>query len=110
MLYENLIKNCYEAQGIRGRWFDKEPLQMEIKAYFGIPKSASRKQQVEMVIGERAPTKKPDADNIAKIIMDAINGILWRDDKDVTSLMVNKVYSEKETVCVTVSWKEEKNV
>lgn len=84
--------------------------QLEIVAHVSVPSSWSKKRAAAALRGEVEPRVKPDADNIAKIIMDAINGILWRDDKDVTSLMVSKVYSEKETVCVTVCWKEEKDV
>lgn len=32
-------------------------------------------------------------DNIAKIVLDALNGEAWRDDAEVTELSVKKVYS-----------------
>lgn len=35
-------------------------------------------------------TKKPDADNVAKAVKDALNKILWRDDSQVCELIVRK--------------------
>lgn len=96
VLYENLIKSCYEAGDIKGRWFDKEPLRMEINALFGIPRSASRKQREEMIAGQRTPTKKPDADNIAKVVCDALNGIAYKDDTQIVSLHIKKSYTTDE--------------
>ena len=96
VLYENLIKNCYEAASSTERWFNKEPLRMCIKAYFDIPKSVSKKQREEMISAERTPTKKPDADNIAKVICDALNGVAYKDDTQVVSLYIEKTYTDKE--------------
>lgn len=68
--------------------------------------------------GWELPTKKPDADNIGKIVMDGMNPKMRRnkavhkmiqlvrgiyhDDKQVTSLLVKKRYSEYPRVEVTV--------
>lgn len=35
-------------------------------------------------------THKPDADNIAKLVMDALNGVAYADDAQVTKLTVKK--------------------
>ena len=40
------------------------------------------------------PTLKPDTDNIAKIVCDALNGVAYHDDKQITSLTVDKVWAE----------------
>ena len=39
-------------------------------------------------------TSKPDADNYAKLILDALNGVLWRDDAQVVRLFAEKVYCD----------------
>ena len=39
-------------------------------------------------------------DNIAKIILDGLNGVAYTDDKQVTRLEIEKVYSD--TPCVVV--------
>lgn len=48
------------------------------------------------------PTKKPDADNIAKVILDALNGVAWDDDKQVVNLTVNKRWDKIARVVVSV--------
>jgi len=39
-------------------------------------------------------TKKPDLDNLIKLIKDACNKIIWKDDAQVVSIFAEKVYSE----------------
>ena len=46
---------------------------------------------------------KPDCDNIAKNINDALNGIVYPDDKQIVCLSVNKFYSANEYVNVKIS-------
>lgn len=89
--YENLVKECYSLA--KGEWFTNEPLQMEITACYGIPKSASKKDRERMLSGELFPTKKPDADNIAKIICDALNGVAYHDDTQIVQLNIIKRYT-----------------
>lgn len=47
------------------------------------------------------PTTKPDWDNIAKNICDALNGVVYPDDKAIVTGSVKKVYSDLGD-CVTV--------
>lgn len=70
----------------------KTPVTVFIAAYYKIPKSESKKTKAKMVINKIRPTKKPDADNIAKIVMDALNGVAWKDDAQVVNLQVYKAY------------------
>lgn len=60
------------------------------------------REGVLMLDGKKNPTKKPDCDNIAKIILDALNGILYPDDSQITMLLVSKRYSENPRVEVTL--------
>ena len=40
------------------------------------------------------PTKKPDIDNIAKCVLDALNKLAYRDDTQVVTLRMEKHYGE----------------
>ena len=100
--YENLVRWCYKTAENSKRFPDDMPLKVIINAYYEIPKSASKKKRAQMLDGELRPTKKPDADNIAKIICDALNGIAYRDDAQVVTCIINKRYSEEPSVSVEI--------
>lgn len=69
------------------------PLMVLITAYLAIPKSARAKVSEGMIKGVIRPLKRPDADNIAKSITDALNGVAYADDKQIVRLTVAKYYS-----------------
>lgn len=96
VLYENLIKTSFVAVREKKTFFDKEPIEMYITAYFPIPKSTTKKDRERIRNKELFPTKKPDADNIAKVICDALNGVAYHDDTQVVKLTVRKQYTEGE--------------
>ncbi len=110
-VYENLVKVEYMAQCKGDPFPDKAMLRMDIKAYFAIPKSASKKAKAEMAAGARRPVKKPDADNIIKTIADALNGIAYHDDSQIVSVNLEKYFSEKPRVEaeITEATNEEKH-
>lgn len=103
VLYENLVKLSFQQAERKETFFDGEPLEVVITAFFQIPKSASKKKAADMLAGRILPTKKPDADNIAKVICDALNGVAYHDDTQVVRLTVKKVYTkDNERVLVTI--------
>ena len=75
---------------------------MKIRAYYSIPASASKKRQAAMEAGEIRPVKKPDADNVCKVICDSLNGVAYRDDTQIVDCMVRKFYGEVPRVLVTI--------
>ena len=98
--YENFVKLCY-LNKYKGQKLDGEII-AEIFAYFPIPKSFSKKKRAEAIEGKIKPTKKPDTDNIAKTILDSLNGIAFEDDKQVVALLVKKLYGEEPKVVVVL--------
>lgn len=101
VLYENLIKTCYIDQSNLS-FKNEEPLEVCIVAFYEPVKSVSKKRRKEMINGMEFPTKKPDSDNIAKVILDALNGIAYGDDKQVVSLTVTKLYDETARVEIEI--------
>lgn len=100
VMYENLIKTCFIEQC--GTFFGESPLIMRIQAYYMIPKSASKKKLVMMEVGIIRPTKKPDADNVAKGVADSLNGIAYKDDSQIVTMNVEKFYSDAPRVVVEI--------
>jgi len=79
---ENLIRYAV-GQAYHGEILD-EPLDVVVIAYTEKPKSKSKKVLY--------PTGKPDWDNIGKLVCDALNGILWRDDAVIVNGRCSKRY------------------
>ena len=103
--YANWVKLCfmntYQTWDIQN--FANKALQVIIDVYMPIPKSFSKNKCEQALKGEIRPTVKPDCDNIAKNINDALNGIVYPDDKQITCLTVNKFYAASEYVRVKIS-------
>ena len=99
--YEDEIRDAArQAMGV------SEPLEGPVKAYImmamPIPKSMSKADREKAILGNLKPIKKPDADNCAKAFLDAMNGIVYKDDAQIVRLRVGKVYGEYPCVQVIV--------
>lgn len=47
--------------------------------------------------------KKPDIDNIAKVVCDALNGVAYKDDKQIVSLKLAKRYGSLPMVVIDIN-------
>ncbi len=104
--YKKLIKARYNA--VSGAKFDKnEPLVINVVALFQVPKSASKKSKKMMINGQILPTKKPDIDNIAKVVLDALNGICYHDDAQICQICCKKMYAKNPGIQVLIKKCEE---
>lgn len=72
----------------------------KIVAKYAIPKAFSKKQRLLATLDFIRPTKKPDLDNVAKTILDALNGFVYHDDAQVVSLEIEKIYGENASVSI----------
>jgi Holliday junction resolvase RusA-like endonuclease len=68
------------------------PVEVGVHAYYPIPASWSKKRQQAAMDGLEIPGK-PDLDNVAKAVLDALNGVVYVDDKQVITLWLTKRYS-----------------
>ncbi len=82
-------------------WPTSLPVRLTMSIFFAIPQSASKKRRAQMLAGVIWPTVKPDADNSLKLT-DALNGIVWVDDKQVVIATVFKVYAEQPGLLIEV--------
>lgn len=102
VLYENLVKVMYQQASGNRRFSDDSMLEMRIAAYYQVPKSDSKKLRERKLSGELRPTKKPDNDNILKVIEDALNGVAYRDDAQIVECRCSKYYAEVPLVDVAI--------
>jgi Holliday junction resolvase RusA-like endonuclease len=98
--YESLIASkASQAMG------SSEPLQTPVAIFIwishAIPASYSKKRKEACLNGLEWP-KKPDLDNVAKVFLDAMNGIVYKDDVQVVKLRVSKRYDIEAHVDVLV--------
>lgn len=101
--YERQISGCYREECGNYMFPDDTPLEMRIRATFLVPKSYSRKKRNSCLSGAVRPTCKPDMDNIAKCVADALNGVAYRDDSRIFKLIIVKEYGIEEGLTVTIS-------
>lgn len=93
--YERMLRFAYEGECYSGK------IEVEIRAYYEPPKSLSKRKR-NALIG--CPyDKKPDIDNMAKAVLDALNGIAYTDDKNIVRLDVSKMYGDSDMLYVTIT-------
>ena len=102
VIYENRVKEEYRLQCGNYRFPDGAMLDMRIIAYYGIPKSQTKKKKELMKRQLLRPTKKPDMDNVVKIIADSLNQVAYRDDTQIVDCQCRKFYSENPRVEVII--------
>ena len=97
------IRMAYDGATCNGAKAPKGvPVLVSVDTWRPLPRSRPKRVEAE------PDTFKPDADNIAKLVLDALNGIAWHDDTQVTDLVVHK--HERSRACdgdlmhVEVSW------
>lgn len=66
------------------------------------PKSWSKVKQKRATDGILKPVNKPDVDNYAKALLDAMNGIVFKDDNQIVKLTVSKEYAEEPKAVVRI--------
>lgn len=87
---------------MRGRPPLEGPLQVFVDAEFAIPPSWPRHRRDAAMNGSLRPTSRPDWDNVAKGVLDALNGIAYRDDSQIVEAAIRKLYSTRPAVTVTI--------
>ena len=102
--YEGLI-SLQATLAMRGRPAIEGPVEVRIRAYYRIPKSASKNDALMMAQGFITPAnKKPDIDNVAKSVMDGCSkGLCFKDDTQVVTLTCTKRYCDNPRVEVSIT-------
>ena len=98
---EAWVKSCAYEQ--MGQPLLLTPLHVSIDIDVEIPASWPQKRRAAALSGETRPTGKPDLDNCCKLLMDALNGIAWRDDSQVVRLTARKRYAPVPRTVVNIA-------
>lgn len=99
--YEELVRYSFISSYPKGIPLE-DAVKVSIVAYYSIPKSYSKKKRQECLNDQIPVQSKPDCDNIAKIILDSLNGYAYVDDKQVSALRVMKQWSDMPRVEVYI--------
>lgn len=75
--------------------FGEVPLEVTMRFIFPIMKSWTKKKQKQALSGELKMTSRPDADNLAKSVLDSLNGVAYKDDSQIATLYCYKEYGEQ---------------
>lgn len=102
----------YAADAMRAKGYDlARPDGMGIsviaRVHVRVPASMSKKKRASALAGWINPQRKPDLDNVLKALLDAMNGVVYGDDMQVTSVVASRDYEEAWSLEVTVLWDEE---
>jgi Holliday junction resolvase RusA-like endonuclease len=97
--YEKQIQEAFISSGEVKR---DGYVSINIDAFYQIPKGTSKRVKALMIEGKIRPVVKPDLDNIAKIVLDALNGYAYKDDNQVVDCYVSKWYSEDARIQIKI--------
>ena len=93
--YEKAIAKAYADAG--GKCIPADCyVSVSVSAFFPVPKSYSKKKREDCIERILRPDKKPDMDNILKVVLDGLNLIAYEDDKQVVELIGRKYYTESD--------------
>jgi len=78
------------------------PILVDLAFFFIPPPSSSKIRKRQMLNHVIHHIKKPDADNCAYLITNALKGIFYRDDAQIIDLHIHKRFAEKAKTVVKI--------
>ena len=95
--YEELISSSYLIQS--NKYFEENFVKIKMLFEFEIPKSYNQKKRSEALRGSLRPSKN-DLDNLVKSVLDGLNRVAFKDDRQVCVIEAEKKFAEQN--CVTI--------
>lgn len=106
--YERLVRHiALSSMQKSGLSLAETSVFVEVVAYMPIPASWPRKKRIGALLGGIRPIVRPDLDNIVKSVLDACNGVVYGDDSQVCTMVLQKRYETEEhrpSVHVSINW------
>lgn len=100
--YEELVA-VYASAAMKKSPLLEHPVRLTLGIYCKVPGTWSRKRKAAALAGIERPAKKPDLDNVVKILADGMNGVVWVDDAQIVELTCSKWYALEPYVSVNVA-------
>ena len=73
------------------------PIVLELDFFLPIPKAWNKTKTQAALLGALRPAGRPDGDNLAKLVLDGLNGTAFVDDAQIVELTCRKWYGEPRT-------------
>ena len=107
--YEMRVKICVmQLMAVQRLRPTTEAVRLTVQAFFPIPASWTKAKKEKALNGDLKHTTKPDLSNIVKAVEDAMNGIVYKDDSQISEIVCVKRYSMSPKVDLTVEVINEK--
>lgn len=100
--YEQKIITYYKKSFGSYKWPAEAFISVKVTAHYQIPKRATKAAVAAMQARKVFPTRKPDIDNVLKVVLDALNGVAYEDDAKVVCVEAEKVYSFEPKLVIEV--------
>lgn len=106
-MYKRMVAATYQSYFGTVKPTEKA-IAVDVVFYRPVQKSISKIERQRRLTGKSLPAIKPDIDNYVKAILDALNGVAFRDDKQIISLNAKKLYSDKPRTEIEIKeiWEE----
>jgi len=99
---ERIRQLCHFRMNSLGLIMFVEAVAVELEFYVPIPKSFSVPKRKEANDGWLLPKTRPDIDNYVKLVLDAMNQVVYHDDNLIVDLVCKKRYSDRTGTIVRV--------
>jgi Holliday junction resolvase RusA-like endonuclease len=106
--HEMAALRTFAWQAMAGRPPYAGPVVVRMCAYREVPQSWSAKKRAAALAGDVVPTSRPDCTNYAKMD-DALNGLVWVDDRQIVSYVIHKRFGEIPRLVVDVRSAEQQS-
>lgn len=98
--YEKLIQASYLKHT---SYISQKSVRISMYICFAPNKSDTKKNRIIKLLNKLWPKKKPDVDNVIKVVLDALNKIAYSDDTQVNEVHVLRHWSEEEKLVICLS-------
>lgn len=98
--YEKLIQTSYLKHT---SYVSEKSIRISIYVCFAPNKSDTKKNKLIKLKNSLWPSKKPDVDNVVKVVLDALNKVAYADDTQVNEIHVLRHWCEEEKLVICLS-------